>query len=231
MVERAIDFVLSWAQPDGTIRWSLDATGRPEHYALLTGSSSIYHSVMSAVALSERLDIAKPEWELAAGRLGHVVAHHPGAFAPKNEYAMDWYYPVFGGALRGEGAHKRLADGWERHVMDGLGVRCVSTHDWVTAAETAELALTLEGAGETSKALDIFACTMRHRREDGSYFTGIAYPERVTYPDQETTSYTAAAVLLAVDALTSATPAGDLFRHDFLPTTIDLAEADCPLHA
>ena len=51
---------------------------------------------------AERLGIARPAWELAAGRLGHAVAHHPGAFAPKNEFAMDWYYPIFCGALTGD---------------------------------------------------------------------------------------------------------------------------------
>jgi hypothetical protein len=157
VVERAIDFVLRWQQPDGTVRWSLDAVGRAESYALLTGSSSIFHSLRCAVALAERLDLARPSWELCAGRLGHAVGHHPGAFAPKNEFAMDWYYPIFSGALRGEGGEKRINDGWERHVMDGYGVRCVSTSDWVTAAETAECVLALDALGHTSRALDLFS--------------------------------------------------------------------------
>ncbi|MDE3222407.1 MAG: prenyltransferase, partial [Acidobacteriota bacterium] len=113
VVEAAVEFVLRWQLDDGTIRWSLDAQGRPETYALLTGSSSVYHSLRCAVALAERLDFARPHWEWSAGRLGHAVACHPGAFAPKNEFAMDWYYPIFSGALRGEGAQRRLADGWE----------------------------------------------------------------------------------------------------------------------
>jgi hypothetical protein len=37
-VRRAIEFVLRWQMDDGTVRWSLDARGRPESYALLTGS-------------------------------------------------------------------------------------------------------------------------------------------------------------------------------------------------
>ncbi len=203
VVERAIDFVLRYQHVDGTIAWSLDAIGRRESYALLTGSSSIFHSLRCAVALAERVDVAKPAWELAAGRLGHAVAHHPGAFAPKNEFAMDWYYPIFSGALFGEAGLKRIDDGWERHVMDGYGVRCVSTSDWVTAAETAECVLALDALGLTTRALDLFSFTRRHRREDGAYWTGIAYPSEVTFPDRETTSYTAAAIILAADALTS----------------------------
>ena len=229
VVERAIEFVLRWQLADGTIRWSLDCTGRAESYALLTGSSSIFHSLRCAVALAERLDAWKPSWELAAGRLGHAIAHHRGAFAPKNEFAMDWYYPILAGALSRSAAERRLRDGWETHVMTGHGVRCVSTNDWITAAETAECVIALDSVGWTEQALDLFALVQRHRRDDGSYWTGIAYPERVTFPDCETTSYTAAAIILAVDALSSTTRAAGLFRHEHLPAVVDLAEPDCPL--
>ena len=228
-VERALNFVLRWQMPDGTIRWSLTSVGHAENYALLTGSSSIYHSLCSAIELGQRLDISKPDWELSAGKLGHAVAHHPGAFAPKNEFAMDWYYPIFSGALRGAAGEKRIADGWERHVMDGYGVRCVSTNDWVTAAETAECVLSLDALGQTSRALDLFSYTRRHRREDGAYWTGIAYPEQVTFPVNETSSYTAAAIILAADALTSTSGASALFRHDKEKVVADLAEPGCPL--
>ena len=228
-LEAAIEFVLRWQRGDGTVRWSLDSVGRAESYALLTGSSSIFHSLRCAVALAQRLGFERPAWELCAARLGHAVAHHPGAFAPKNEFAMDWYYPIFSGALTGDAGEKRLNDGWERHVMDGLGVRCVSTSDWVTAAETAECVLALDALGLTSRALDLFSYTRRHRREDGAYWTGIAYPSRVTFPDRETTSYTAAAIILAADALTSSSRAAGLFRHDSLPLPLDLAEPGCPL--
>ena len=101
-IEKGIDFILRSQQPDGSVLWSLDSTGRPERYALLTGSSSIYHSMRCAVAVAECLAKDRPDWELAAGRLGHAVAHHPGAFAPKVEFAMDWYYPMLSGALEGE---------------------------------------------------------------------------------------------------------------------------------
>ena len=113
--------------------------------------------------------------------------------------------------------------------MDGYGVRCVSTSDWVTAAETAECVLALDALGMTSRALDLFSYTRRHRRDDGAYWTGIAYPSEVTFPDRETTSYTAAAIILAADALPSSSAAAGLFRHDSLPLPIDLAEPGCPL--
>ncbi|HET8990201.1 MAG TPA: hypothetical protein VFN59_03770 [Acidimicrobiales bacterium] len=213
-IEAAIDFALARQRPDGTVTWSLDAQGRGEGYALLTGSSSVFFSVRCAATLARALGRDRPDWITAAGRLGHAIAHHPGAFAPKNEFAMDWYYPVLCGALTGERAAARFDQGVERHVMEGLGVRCVSTNDWVTAAETAECALALDAMGETNRALGLFALTSRHRREDGAYWTGLAYPGAVTFPPREVTTYTAAAVLLAADALTSRTGAAGLFRHE-----------------
>jgi hypothetical protein len=47
----------------------------------------------------------------------------------------------------------------------------------------------------------------------------------------ETTSYTAAAIILAADALTSSSGASGLFRHGELALPVDLAEAGCPLRA
>jgi len=229
MVERAMDFVVRWQRGTGAVAWSLDARGRRETYALLTGSSSIYHSLRCAVALAERLDLHRPAWELAAGRLGHALAYHREAFAPKDEFAMDWYYPVLAGALVGDQARARLESGWNRYVMAGLGVRCVSTNDWVTAAETAEAVLSLDAVGQSARAMELLAQTNRHRHHDGSYFTGIAYPERMTFPGLETTSYTAAAILLAVDAVTNSSPAAGLFRHGVLAGTLDLPEPGCSL--
>ena len=183
-IERGIDFILRWQQPDGSVRWSLDSSGRPEAYALLTGSSSIYHSMRCAVAMAECLAKDRPDWELAAGRLGHAVAHHPGAFAPKVEFAMDWYYPMLSGALEGEPARRRIAEGWSQFVMEGLGVRCVSTGDWVTAAETAECVLTLDALGMDRSALDLFGWGQNLRLGDGSYWTGVVYPGQGDVPQE-----------------------------------------------
>jgi len=227
MVEAALSFVLTWQLPDGSIRWSLDAAGRPESYALLTGSSSIYHALRCAVMIAERLGQHRPEWELAAGRLGHAIAHHPGAFAPKNEFAMDWYYPMLSGALEGEAARQRLDEHWDEFIMHGLGVRCVSTSDWVTAAETCECVMTLDALGMRDEALELFEVAQGHRRPDGSYWTGIAYPESVTFPALEATSYTSASIILAADALSSTTPAAGLFRGETLERTLDLAGPAC----
>ena len=54
-LEAGVDFVLRWQRLDGAIHWSLDPSGFLEEYALLTGSSSIYHSLRCAIACAERL--------------------------------------------------------------------------------------------------------------------------------------------------------------------------------
>ncbi|HXW32463.1 MAG TPA: hypothetical protein VEJ21_05160 [Acidimicrobiales bacterium] len=223
-LQAAVDFVLRWQRVDGAILWSVDPDGRPGRYPLLTGSSSIYHALRCAVACAETLGFERPDWELAAGRLAHAVAHTPQVFEPKAEFAMDWYYPVLTGALVGRAAENRIDAWWDTFVMEGLGVRCVSTGPWVTAAETAECALALDALGRRDRAMDLLAWTQAHRCEDGSYLTGLVYPEQATFPRGERTTYTAGAVILAADALSDASPAAGLFRGELLPADLDLTE-------
>lgn len=222
MVDRAMQFVLGCQRPDGTICWSVDPDGQPGRFALLTGSSSILHAVRCAVASAEALGFERPDWELAAGRLARAVAQRPTAFEPKCEFAMDWYYPVLSGALAQTDAVRHLEREWDTFVMEGLGVRCVSTGPWVTAAETAECALALDAVGDRPRAIELLTWAQAHRQDDGSYLTGIVYPEQSTFPEGERTSYTGAAIILAVDALSSASPGSGLFRGEHLPGALDL---------
>jgi hypothetical protein len=222
MIDKALTFVLRWQRDDGTVLWCVDPDGRPGRYPLLTGSSSIYHALRCGVACAEALGRERPDWELAAGRLAHAIAVVPEAFEPKDDFAMDWYYPVLSGALEGAPAEARMQKWWDGFVMDGLGVRCVSTNSWVTAAETAECVLALDAVGRRSDALALFTWAQAHRCEDGSYWTGIVYPQRETFPFGERTTYTAAAIILAADALSSASPAAGLFRGESLPHGLDL---------
>lgn len=224
VVDRALAYVLRWQLADGTVRWSVDPDGRFQPYALLTGSSSIYHALRCGVACAEVLGHERPDWELAAGRIAHAIAHTPHRFEPKDEFAMDWYYPVLAGALGGEKAHLRIDAWWDIFVMEGLGVRCVSTGPWVTAAETAECALALDALGRKEQALDLLNWAQMLRCEDGSYWTGMVFPEQTTFPFEERTTYTAAAIVLAADAIAGATPASGLFRGEALPTDLDLTE-------
>jgi hypothetical protein len=218
MVTRAIDFALRLQQAGGEILWAYDYDGTPESYALLTGSSSIFLSLRAAVAAAEVLGEERPEWELAAARLGSAIAHRADtAFSPKRRWAMDWYYPVLCGAVTGGVARARLADRWKDFVIEGFGIRCVDDAEWVTASETAECVMALDAAGETALARKLMTWSQYLREPEGSYWTGCVHPDEVHFPDAERTSYTAAAMLLASDALGGLTPAGGLFRGEGLP--------------
>jgi hypothetical protein len=215
-VDRALSWVLSLRRADGLTLWAVEADGsRPWDYALLTGTSSIQHALRCGRALAAVVGARRPQWSRAAARMADAVATRPDAFAAKDRWAMDWYYPVLTGALTGEAAKARLAEGWETFAMEGLGVRCVSDEPWVTASETAECALAHVAIGDVATATDLLRWTRAHRRSDGAYWTGIVYrpgADPVCFPFDEHTSYTAAAVILAADAIADASPGAGLFR-------------------
>jgi hypothetical protein len=201
VVEAAIGFVLDLQTPGGEVIWARHADGTPWSFALLTASCSTFASVRAAVAVATRLGYERPDWELAAARLGHVIARHPGAFLPKDRWAMDWYYPVLAGAVTGHAARSRLAAGYGRFVMDGLGVRCVADKDWVTAAETAECAMAHLAVGDADTAGRLLDWAGHLRHDDGTWFTGMVHPQRHHFPAGERSTYSAAAVTLAATAL------------------------------
>jgi hypothetical protein len=226
VVQRAIDFVLDLQTPRGEIIWARHADGTPWSFALLTGSSSMCHSLRCAVALAEVAGHQRPDWELAAAKLSAVVAAHcagdmPDAFAPKHRWAMDWYYPVMAGVLRNDDGAARLDDKSSVFVMEGKGVQCVSDRPWVTASETCECLLAYLAVGRSERALELFTWAQEMRCDDGHYFTGLVYPDRQTFPGNERTTYTDAAVVIAADALSGTSPASHLLTdHDALPALV-----------
>jgi hypothetical protein len=149
--------------------------------------------------------------------LAHVVATQPDAFEPKERWAMDWYYPVLAGCLTGEAATARLAGSWPTFAMEGKGIRCVSDEPWITASETAEASIAHAVIGDVATATDLLLWTRPHRRDDGAYLTGIVYPSLESFPPAETSAYTGAAVILAADAITGASPASNVF----VPRSLD----------
>ena len=147
---------------------------------------------------------------------------------------MDWYYPVLTSALTGTAAKILIESGWDRFVIDRLGVRCVEDEPWITASETAECALACAVMGDVSTATDLLKWIRPHRNTStsgapltdsddaaspGAYWTGIVHDlrepaggsSRVLFPFDEHSSYTAAAIILAVDAITQTTQASNLF--------------------
>jgi hypothetical protein len=226
VVERAMSFVTGLQWDSGELCWSIEPDGSMGSYALLTGSSSAYLSLRCAIAAANQLGCERPDWELAAGRLAHAIAHRPEAFANKHRWAMDWYYPVLSGAVTGAPGRARLEERWQEFAMDRLGVRCVSDQAWVTAAETAECAIALDAVGLTDHAWSLLEWVQHLRCDDGAYWTGCVYPQAVPFPVEERTTYTAAAIVLAANALAGEGPAAGLFRGEGLPTGLDLDLVD-----
>jgi hypothetical protein len=76
--------------------------------------------------------------------------------------------------------------------------------------------------GEDETARELFGWAQKLREDNDRYWTGIVLPEEVHFPGGEQSTYTAAAIVLAADALggTSAT-AGLFSRHDELPALLD----------
>ena len=229
VIDRAMGFALRLQQPGGEVQWSVEPDGTPGCFALLTGSASIHHSLRCALAGAEALGLERPEWELAAGRLAHAVAHREDAFEPKARWAMDWYYPVLCGAVSGDAARARLLERWDVFVFPGLGVRCVSDQPWVTAAETAECVMALDSCGLVSEARALLAWTEHFRDADGGYWTGCVHPQCVRFPGGERTTYTAAAIVLADHALYGSGPSAGLFRGETLPGVLHLPEVEEPV--
>jgi hypothetical protein len=235
-VESAIDFALDLQTETGEIAWRGDDPGDG---ALLTGSSSVHASLRCAIAIAERLGHERPDWELSLGQLAIAVAHRPERFLDKDRWAMDWYYPILGGVLRGHAAHARLAARWDRFVVPGRGVRCVSDRPWVTAAETCEFVLALDAIGLDDRARELFRWVQFLRHEDGGYWTGMNfdderfYDEGQLYPVEQPT-WNSAAVVLATNALGGTGPTAGLFRGEGLPiglTPDELIEAGTEIEA
>jgi hypothetical protein len=209
-VRRGLDLVVRMQLAGGAISWALRPDGSPDDTALLTGNSSLFQALRCGIALAALHGETQPDWELAVAELGTALRSRPAAFADRSRFSMDWYYPVLGGALTGDAARDHLAAGWHRFVVPGLGIRCVDDHPWVTGAETCELALALAAAGQRDAAVEQVAAMQHLRDDDGSYWTGLVFADDVRWPIERTT-WTAAAVVLAADALSEATPASGVF--------------------
>ena len=226
VVRRALDYVTGRQLSFGGIAWAQNEYGGTADTALVSGSSSIYHALSCGLALSELVDEPQPEWELAAGRLGHALREHEDLFEPKARFSMDWYYPVLGGAVRGPEAQSRFKARWDEFVVAGLGIRCVEDRPWVTGAETCELVLALDVIGEQARAKSLLSDMQHLRDPDGSYWTGYVFVDDARWP-QERSTWTAAAVILAVDALSHTTGGSDIFRGSTLPTRFTEIGLEC----
>jgi hypothetical protein len=211
-VEAAVECVLTLQQPQGEVWWARDAEGRPWPGALVSSCSSIYKSLGCAGSAASMVGQARPRWWLARRGLGEALRLRPDAFEPKPRWAMDWYYPVLGGAFQGAAADARLAAGMATFVVEGIGVRCVSDRPWVTVAETCEVVLALQAIGHQTEARRLFGWLAPLRGPGGHYWTGVTFPDVEFWPDERPT-WTSAAVLLAADALYQRSRTACFFQH------------------
>ncbi len=208
VVDAAIEAVLSLQRPDGAFVWT---PGEP--HALVTGNASIAFSLRCGLALARVVGADRPVWSSASTAVADAL-RRPELFEAK-PHSMDWYYPLLGAAWPADEAERRVKDGWDTFVVPGLGIKCVTPNTWVTGAESCELVLALDAVGRRAEALQVFADMQHLREDDGSYWTGLEYESQVRWPDERTT-WTAATVLLAHDALHRVTPGSGLFRGEGL---------------
>lgn len=213
---RAIDFVVERQREDGAFPWCDPDDGAP---ALVTGCASIWFSLANAIAVERLMQRDRPAWREAFGRLSRAFAQFPVVCPQtfdrsweKSRHAMDWYYPVLVGLETGREARRRLARDWDRFVIEGAGCRCVSDEPWATAAESAELALALACAGQTALARRLLEWAGALEDPRGGLWMGWQCEQERVWP-RERPSWTAAAALLAIDAVYQVTPAWSFF-HD-----------------
>ena len=100
-IQKGIDFILRWQQPDGSVLWSLDSAGRPERYALLTGSSSIYHSMRCAVADRGVPGQGSPRLGAGGGSARARGGASPGRLRPQGRVRHGLVLPDALGRARG----------------------------------------------------------------------------------------------------------------------------------
>lgn len=212
-IEAGVNYAIGLQADTGEIHWARNGEGIVDRMALLTGSCSVYMSLKCAIAIAEILRKRASEWKAALYRLGDAIRHRPSLFnMMKSRFSMDWYYPVLCGAVTGDEARRRIERSWDKFVVPGWGVRCVSDQPWVTTAEASELVLALVAIGDRERAAIVLDWICDKSYDDGSYWMGVTFPDGVIWPE-ERTSWTTAAVLMAHDALYNLTPASRLFNH------------------
>lgn len=214
-VKAGVDFAVAMQAPTGEIYWARNREGVIDRTALLTGSSSIYMSLKCALSIAALLGVRRPEWAAACDKLGEAIRTRPNHFNMiKSRFSMDWYYPILCGAVSKEEARRRITKSWEKFAVPGWGIRCVSDRPWVTMAETSELVLALTAIDAYEDAETVFSWLADKRYDDGAFWMGVTFPDSVVWPDEKT-AWTAAAVLLAYDALNEVTDGCRLFHHGF----------------
>ena len=193
--------------------------GRPAKVndeALLAGSSSIYH-------VAARRGRARRAGRGAAARVG-ARGRPPRPRAARAPRPVPGQVDLLDGLVlpgprrRGPRRGRRTRCSptrWDDFVEPGLGIRCV---DHQPVGDRRGDLRAGAGPRRARRPRAGAAAVRRHaapaRHDEGRYWTGYVFPDEVNWPVEHTT-YTAAAVILAADALAHATPGvGHHARHD-----------------
>ena len=218
MVTRALDWVMAHQSEHGDVVWRAPDPGQALESvdALRAGNASLFKSFECGLRLADALDRTRPDWAQARRRIGEALTARPERFdreIDRSCYAMDWYYPVLTGVITGREGRAHLEAGWTRFVVEDLGCRCVSGEPWVTAAETAELALACLSVGKTETARALISDLAPLFCPQSGYWMGWQYEIGAVWP-KEAPSWTAGAIILAADALFGLSQGRDLLiRH------------------
>ena len=212
-VERALDWVLGMRKPNGTHPLGPHRGRHP--VGLRAAHRLVEHHARAAV---RRSSLADAHQRAAAGlgrlRPTRIAARDPTSpTRSSRRTAGRWTGTTRCSrrAMIGEPAKARLADGWAVFAMEGKGIRCVSDEPWVTATETAECSHRprrdrRHGHRHRPAALDPFAPARRRLVLDRH-----RVPDARALPGRRDLGVHAAAVILAADAITGASPASAVF--------------------
>ena len=213
-IEKGINFALKFQTQRGEIYWAKSPEGKVDHMALLTGSSSIYLSLKSGIAIASLLGKRVLSWEIAFYKLENSIKNNIHIYnISKSRFSMYWFYPVLSGVINGAAGEKRIKKYWKKYVVQGQGVKCVADQPWITIAETSELVIALAGMGNKRVAEIVFSWIQDRIYEDSTFWCGYTFPDMVIWPEEKI-SWTNAVALMAADAVYSLTPGSKLFCHD-----------------
>lgn len=212
-MKKGLDFSISLQTGTGEIFWAKSPEGNIDPMALLSGSCSIYMSLKCALSVAAVLGRKESAWENAFIKLESSLQNNIQIYnITKSRFSMYWFYPVLCGAFRDQHAEYRIEKSWNKFIIKGQGVRCVSDQPWITIAETSELVLALVAMGNMKRARIVFSWIQDRIYEDDTFWCGYTYPDMVIWPEEKI-SWTNAVALMAVDALYGMTPASGLFNH------------------
>lgn len=213
-IEHAMQYILSQQTPEGDIQWAQSTIEALPKDALITACASILRSMECAIYIAEICGKNRPQWEEAYGRLANTLKNCPWRFdrtwESKDRFSMDWFYPILSGIYSPQESKIRLENDWCKFVNQTYGCLCVSDEPWVTVAESCELAISLVASNQREKAEALFLKLLRWQDTDGGFWTGYSFRDKAIWP-LEKTSWTAAAIILAADAIYDISPASKLF--------------------